>query len=62
MLCNIWIDIYLNLLDNLIFNIRKNFIVKEFTNPARTMVINIEEVLMEMYNFIRKFKRYYGSF
>ena len=47
-----WINIYLRLLDLIIYNMGKNFISKEFKQYINTMGINIKGVLVKAYNFI----------
>ena len=46
------INIYLGLLDLLIYNIGKNFISKEFKQYISTIGINIKGVLVKAYNSI----------
>ena len=47
-----WINIYLKLLDLLIYNIDKNFISKEFKQYVGTIGISIKGVLVKAYNSI----------
>ena len=47
-----WINIYLKLLDLLIYNIGKNFISKKFKQYVNTISINIKGVLIKAYNSI----------
>jgi hypothetical protein len=54
-----WIDIYLGLLDNIIHDIRKNFISIEFRQYTKSIVIQVQEMLVETYNSIGKIERYY---
>ena len=51
-----WIDIYLGLLDLIIYNIGKNFISKEFKQYVNTIGINIKGVLIKAYNSISMVK------
>ena len=54
-----WINIYLKLLDLIIYNIGKNFISKEFKQYVSTIGINIKGVLVKAYNFISMVKQSY---
>ena len=47
-----WINIYLKLLDLVIYNIGKNFINKEFKQYISTIGINIKGVLVKAHNSI----------
>ena len=53
------INIYLKLLDLVIYNAGKNFINKEFKQYINTMGINIKGVLVKAYNFISIVEQYY---
>jgi hypothetical protein len=55
-----WINIYLGLLDVIIYNIGKNFISKEFKKYTAIMGIITKGVLVEAYNLIRIVECYYG--
>jgi hypothetical protein len=46
-------------LDNIIYNIGKNFVSIEFRQYAKFIVIQVTEMPVEAYNSIRKVKRYY---
>jgi hypothetical protein len=54
-----WIDIYLGLLDNIVYNIGKNFTSIEFRQYAKSIIIQVQEIPVETYNSIGKIKRYY---
>jgi hypothetical protein len=54
-----WIDTYLGPPDNIIYNIRKNFVSVEFRQYAKSIVIQVQEIPIETYNSIGKVKRYY---
>ena len=45
--------------DMVIYNIKKNFIFIEFRQLVNLIVIEIKEVLVEVYNSISLVKRYY---
>ena len=47
-----WINIYLKLLDLVIYNAGKNFISKEFKQYISTIGINIKGVLVKAHNSI----------
>ena len=53
------INIYLELLNLITYNIDKNFISKEFKQYISTIGINIKGVLVKVYNFISIVKQYY---
>jgi hypothetical protein len=55
-----WIDTYLGLSDKLIHNAKKNFASTEFRQLANSMVIEVEEVLVEAYNSVGQVERYYA--
>jgi hypothetical protein len=55
-----WIDIYLGLPNNIIHNIRKNFVSVEFRQQAASLVISIKEILVKAYNSVGKIKHYHG--
>jgi hypothetical protein len=54
-----WIDIYLGLLDNIIYDTRKNFVSVEFRQYAKSIAIQVQEMPVETYNSIGKVERYY---
>jgi hypothetical protein len=45
--------------DNIIYNIGKNFVSAEFRQYAKSIIIQVQEMLVKAYNFIRKIERYY---
>jgi hypothetical protein len=49
----------LGLLDNIIHNIRKNFVFIEFRQYTKSIIIQVIEIPVETYNFVGKIKRYY---
>jgi hypothetical protein len=49
----------LGLLDNIVYNIGKNFISVEFRQYTKSIVIQVQEIPVETYNSIGKIKRYY---
>jgi hypothetical protein len=55
-----WINIYLGLLDLITYDVRKNFVSKEFKQYATIMGISIKGVPVEAYNSIRIVERYYS--
>jgi hypothetical protein len=50
----------LGLLDNIIYNIGKNFASIEFRQHTKSIVIQVIEILVETYNSIGKVKQYYA--
>jgi hypothetical protein len=55
-----WIDIYLGLPDNIIHNASKNFVLAEFREQAKSLVIETKEILVEAYYSVSKIKYYHG--
>jgi hypothetical protein len=45
--------------DNIIYNIGKNFVSAEFRQYAKSIIIQVQEMLIKAYNFIRKIEWYY---
>ncbi len=50
---------YLGLLDIVIYNTGKNFVLTEFKQLANIMIIMTKEVLVEAYNSIRLVEQYH---
>jgi hypothetical protein len=50
------IDTYLGPLDNIIHDIGKNFVSVEFRQYTKSIVIQVQEIPVKTYNFIRKIK------
>jgi hypothetical protein len=59
-LCLCWVDVYLELPDQLVHNASKNFSSQEFWLYTKTMAIKIKEVLVKAYNSISRVKRYHA--
>ena len=51
-----WINIYLKLLDLIIYNIGKNFISKEFKQYISIISINIKKIPIKAHNSISMVK------
>jgi len=54
-----WIDTYQGLLDYLVYDAGRNFLLTKFRQYAKLMAIEIKEVPVEAYNSIGKVERYY---
>jgi hypothetical protein len=55
-----WVDTYLGPLDNIIYNIGKNFVSIEFRQYIKSIVIQVTEIPVETYNSIGKIERYHA--
>jgi hypothetical protein len=55
-----WINTYLGPPDNIIYNTSKNFVLAEFREQAKSLVIETKEILVEAYYSVGKVKRYYS--
>ena len=53
------INTYQGLLDYLVYNIERNFLVTKFKQHAKLIAIKIKEVPIKTYNSVGKVKKYY---
>jgi hypothetical protein len=55
-----WIDTYLGLPDNIIYDTSKNFVLAEFREQAKSLVIETKEIPIKAYYLVSKVERYYN--